>query len=172
MSQIYKSTSGTPSVATSYVTDSGTAVPAANILNVLGTDGVTTSGAGNTVTVSLESANTASGQTVGAVSTNIPFFTFTATPGTYGFRVTVAAFVSAGTDANDGGGYFFTGAVRTDGAATTIIGVTDKFVVEDASLVGANVVVDVSGNTLIATVTGVAGDTIEWNILTNGIFSS
>ena len=40
-----------PAVATQYVTDAGTAIPAANILNVLGAGGTTTSGAGNTVTI-------------------------------------------------------------------------------------------------------------------------
>lgn len=50
---ILKLTTGTlpPNVATSYVTNSGTAVPAGNVLNVLGTNGITTSGAGNTVTI-------------------------------------------------------------------------------------------------------------------------
>lgn len=43
------SQSGT--VATSYVTASGTAVPSAGILNILGSSGITTSGAGNTVTI-------------------------------------------------------------------------------------------------------------------------
>lgn len=38
-------------VATSYPTDSGTATPAANILNVFGGVGISTSGAGNTVTI-------------------------------------------------------------------------------------------------------------------------
>lgn len=48
------STSGPvpPYVATTYHTNSGDAVPAANILNVLGVNGTTTSGAGNTVTIS------------------------------------------------------------------------------------------------------------------------
>jgi len=54
MSEFYIATTSSnlpPSVATSYVTDSGTATPAANILNVLGGNGVSTRGSGNTVTV-------------------------------------------------------------------------------------------------------------------------
>lgn len=51
MSQVWEDVSGTPTVATDYVTDSGTATPAANIINILGVSGVSTSGAGNTVTI-------------------------------------------------------------------------------------------------------------------------
>lgn len=53
MSQIHASVSSTPSVATTYVTDSGNAVPVANILNVLGGSGIATTGVGNTVTINL-----------------------------------------------------------------------------------------------------------------------
>ncbi len=53
MSQITNKGGTAPSVANSYVTDSGTAVPALNILNVLGSSGISTSGSGNTVTLTL-----------------------------------------------------------------------------------------------------------------------
>lgn len=45
-----------PTLATSYVSDSGSAVPAANILNVLGGTGIDTSGAGSTLTITFDSS--------------------------------------------------------------------------------------------------------------------
>ena len=57
MSQIIKNLASgpvPPAVATSYVTDNGTAVPALNILNVIGGTGAITSGAGNTITITVK----------------------------------------------------------------------------------------------------------------------
>jgi hypothetical protein len=42
-----------PDVPTEFVTNSGTAVPALNIIEILGSGGVTTSGSGNVVTISV-----------------------------------------------------------------------------------------------------------------------
>lgn len=57
MSQIFKDLSAgpvPPTVATQFVTDSGIAIPAANILNVLGGSAtVQTSGSGNTLTITV-----------------------------------------------------------------------------------------------------------------------
>jgi len=47
---------GAPTIPTSFVADVGVAIPAANILNIVGGVGITTSGAGNTISISLVSA--------------------------------------------------------------------------------------------------------------------
>ena len=44
------------SVSESFVTNSGTAIPVANVINILGSGGITTSGSGNTVTVAAGAA--------------------------------------------------------------------------------------------------------------------
>lgn len=51
-----KSSSLNPAIPTSFVTDSGTAIPALNVLQVLGGTDITTSGAGNTILVTFTGA--------------------------------------------------------------------------------------------------------------------
>lgn len=69
MSQIYKTVASTPSVAIQFTTDSGIAVPAANNLNVFGVDGASTSGAGDTITIT--------------VNGNVPNYVSVTGPATY-----------------------------------------------------------------------------------------
>ena len=60
-----------PSVPTSFVTNSGTATPVANVIDIVGGTGITTSGSGDTVTISLTgtgATETLTGNTGGAIS--------------------------------------------------------------------------------------------------------
>lgn len=170
MSQIYKRvTSGSlpPDVPTSFVTDSGTATPAANILNVLGNDttvndvdGLRSIGSGNTVTYQLTNRLQGTGSTVGNTTADIITFSLGATPGTFKFHFEVAAFEST-TPA--GVGYSIEASARTTGAAATIIASPDGDEDEDVILQDdADWAVIASGNNVILRVTGVTALTLNW----------
>lgn len=71
-----------PDIPTTFDTDSGSAVPIANTLEILGDNGVTTSGSGNTVTVG--GVNATAGATAGTASVGVASFDssiFTVTSG-------------------------------------------------------------------------------------------
>lgn len=167
MSQIQMAVSGgAPAVPTTFQADSGNATPAANILNILGDDttannqnGISTSGAGDTVTILLTNRLEGSGSTVGAVTDDLITFALGATPGTFTIEVNVAGFEST-TPA--GCGYSIFGTVRTDGAAATLVGTPDKIVNEEAALTGCDCTIVVSGNNAIVRATGTAGLTVSW----------
>lgn len=178
MSQIYKSLiSGPvpPTVPTSFVTDSGTAVPAANILNVVtpggGTQGIATSGSGNTILVTVTD-NSLSGTvtTVGATTGNLITFPLGAIPGTYTFDIKVAGFAVAGGPL--GAGYTLVGAVRTTGAAAILLPsqALDSF--EEGGLVPSAFSLTVSGNNAVFQVLGTAGTTIDWKGVAEYVFVS
>lgn len=161
--------SGIPSIPTSFVTDSGTAVPVANILNVLANDstandadGITSVGSGNTVTLRLTNRLQGTGSTTGAVTADIITFSLGATPGVYAVEFRLSAFEST-TPA--GLGYSIFAAVRTTGAAASLIGTPDFIESEEAALVAADADIIASGNNIIVRVTGVAGLTINWSVV-------
>lgn len=161
-----------PTVATSYVTQNGTAVPLANVLIVDGFDstinnangiatrgGVVGTGTQNEVDVILTNRFHGSATTVGAATADVVTFALGATPGTFFFNFSAVLF-NASTPA--GAGYVTFTTVRTDGVTPTIIGDTDSITHEDAVLIATTAQVVTSGNSVIFRVGGVAGLTINW----------
>ncbi len=172
MSQIIKDLSAgpvPPDVATSYVTDDGTAIPAANILNVLGENGVVTSAdpdLSDNLIISLQNTEVAQAQTIGAVTADVITVPLT-TAGTYTFEVRIAAWESTGPN---GAGYSINGVIRSTGAAATLIGDSDGFVHSDTALNDADANIIASGNNAIVRVLGVAGLTINWGAVSVYVF--
>jgi len=163
-----------PDVATSYTTDSGVAVPAANNLNVLATDttandndGINTVGSGSTVTVQLTNRLQGSGSTVGAVTTDLVTFPLGASPGTFTFDISVAGFEST-TPASCG--YQLFGTIRTDGATATVVGTPDRIANEEAALTACQASLTVSGNNAVIQVLGTAGLTVNFNTVATYVF--
>ena len=159
-----------PAVATTYVTDvNSPAIPALNVLNVLAADttanndnGIRTDGSSgsNTLTVQLTNRQTGSVTTADATPTTILTFSLGATPGVYILEGTLVAY-----DVTDGAGagYTFSSAVRTTGAAGVEIGTEFKDSFEEAAMSASDFNVNASGNTLVISVIGIAGKTIDWN---------
>lgn len=179
MSQIYKNNFGgggpiPPTVATSYVTDSGTAVPALNILNVLGNDstgnndnGISTTGSGNTVTAVLSNRIQGKVTTANATLTTVITFPLPAI-GVYAFDINMASFNT--TDSLGASYSVFVGA-RGDGAVATKLNLEDKIVNEEAGNTLCNAFVSVSGNSVLFQVQGIAGKTINWSAVGTYVFA-
>lgn len=158
-----------PTVPTSFVTDNGTAVPAANILNVNG--GFTTATNDNGITaianpngsnnllIELTNRFVGTGTSVNAAVVNLITFPLAATAASYRFQ-----FETTGRDtvSGDGVGYTMFASARTNGAAATIVETPYTDVDEDASLISANINLIASGNSVILQVTGVLGQTLVY----------
>lgn len=183
MSQIFKASSSSPpppSVPTNFVAQTGTAVPALNILLVNAYDssednanGIVTkggvsagdppgSGATNELDIYLTNRLQGTGTTVGATTADLVTFALGASPGAYLFNFTVAVF-NAATPASAGYETYTT--IRTTGAAASIIDDTDSIVHEEAALITTNAEMVISGNNAIFRVTGVVGLTINWAVV-------
>lgn len=164
MSQIYLPVSSSPAVPTSFVTDSGTAVPAANILNVVtpgsGTQGIKTTGAGNTITITVtDTAFSGTATTVGAVNAVLNVNVPVPNNAAMSLRVNLVGY-----DAADGlgiGGELL-GTFKNNAGTVTSCGNVDQTKNTDAGLAAGTFTMIVSGTNVQVQVTGVAGTTIDW----------
>jgi hypothetical protein len=157
--------------ASTFVTDSGSATPSGGVINVVtpgsGTQGVKTTGAGNTITVTVNPTEIKGAVTTTGVQTlaliTVPLG---AIPGVYTFDITVAGFATSGIGSPLGAGFTIVGSVRTTGAAATLIPTQAVDHFEEGALTAATALLGVSGNNAVINVTGVsdgaAGFVIDW----------
>lgn len=175
MSQFFIQTTANnlpPTVATSYVTQNGTAVPAANVLIVNGFDssenndnGIITKGGvigtGTSNEVDVVVTNRLQG-TVTTVSTGTgDIITFTPTViGVYSIEYRTGAF---NTTSTLGAGYSMFGAIRFDGVNSNICDTFDEILNEEGTMVNVDIEVVVAGANVILRATGYLGQTINWS---------
>lgn len=163
-------------VPTSFVTQDGTAVPAANILIVNGFDstennangiitkgGVVGTGTSNEVDVVI--TNRLQGVASTTNSTPTPMITFTpAVIGTYSIEVRVSAY---NTTSSLGAGYSMFSAVRFDGVNSNLCGTPDRIVNEEGTMAapppGANCTITVSGANVLVNAVGYGAENINWS---------
>ena len=166
MSQFYQGvTAGVlpPTVPTSFQTDSGIAVPAAGVLNVVtpggGTQGIATSGAGSTITITLSGANVGSVTTVDAQT-----LTLLTIPMANNSALTLDVLISAFESTLPGaaGSNLIATFIRTGGGVPTIVQQADDQQNISATLSAVSYTITGSGGNVIVTVTGQAGVTINW----------
>ena len=191
MSQFYIGPNGVPpppSVPTNFETDignsnpsvsPGTAIPAANLIKILGREtslnndlGIQTDADpnnGNVIYVELTNRIQNTTTTNNNTPTTITSFSLGTTPGVYTFDVNIAAF-----DVTDslGIGYSIFGTERSDGKTAVIWGTPDKIVNEETGTSAADANIVASGNNVIIQITGITGKTINWNSISTYVFVS
>jgi hypothetical protein len=157
-----------PSVATSYVTDDGTAIPAGNVLNVLGGSGIQTyadPNLSNNLFIKIQNSTTDIGQTVDVQTINLSTIDCSIA-GTYFFTSEIAAFT---TGSNGLGAQLFTTAI-SDGVILTIVDDTDSVSHITPALSGPGSTIDyeivASGTNALLQVTGENTFTIDWGAIT------
>jgi len=169
-----------PEVATSYVTDDGTAIPSSNVLNVLGgfdalnsrqdMDGGIVTFAdpdlSNNLYISRSNIFSDTSNTLDDSPVTLSFFALSPV-GTYITRIDVVAYDL--THALSATFSIFAG-IRSDGVLATLINPSDPVANIDPDvpldrLAGINAIIDVAGISLAVTLTGVAATSINWKII-------
>jgi hypothetical protein len=171
------SVSATPTIPTSFTTDSGTAIPSTNILDVKAisitddnANGIQTRGgaqsqgaAGNDLEVQLTNRFQSSNSVLSGQTANLVTFALDAVnPAVYTFSVDV---VGRGSGTGNGVGGTFWGVFKTDAATATLINTVDKVMQKDASLVDADVDLVASANNVLVQVTSSASENMTWEIV-------
>lgn len=182
MSQITKLASGVipPVIPTSFITDDGTAIPAANILNVNAIDSTENNdnghltranpNLGDNLEIVLTNRVTGTATTTDAVTPQtLTSFSLGATPGTYLYQIQIVAYNV--TDSLSAG-YTSTSVLRTDGATVTEVNATPGLIAEESTMEDVVVQNQISGNSAETVVTGLAGKTINWKALNTYIMVS
>lgn len=165
-----------PSVPTSFVTQDGTAVPAANILIVNAIDspennsngiitkgGVVGTGTANELDIVLTNRQTASLTTPGNTPTTLLSFATSATAGVYDTDFIIIAFASS---VSDGASFHISGTVISDGLGGLAVLGTPSISCEGSAAYNTSMVnVTTSGGNIILEVTGTAAKSISWTAL-------
>ena len=188
MSQIYKPlTSGgpiPPNIPTSFVTDNGTAVPAANILNVNGKastqdnangiiakGGVVGTGTSNEVDIVITNRFSGSVNTADATLTTVASLDLsTIGTGVFTFDAQIAGYDV--TD-NEGLGYAIFGTIKNIGGVLSVIGSPDKINNEDVlpvNITSSDANLTVSGTSAIIQVKGIAATVIHWRAVVTYVY--
>jgi hypothetical protein len=172
MSQIYKSSSGgtlPPTVATSYLTENGMAVPSGNVLKVYAdttssdfTAGITTQASpnlGDTLEVVLTNRLTGTATSINGSTEQLISFALGGSAAVFRFDFSVTG---RDTGSGDGVGYTVFGSAKTDGTTATVIATPFIDNDEDSSLLTSSVSFTAASNTVNLNVTGVTGRTINY----------
>lgn len=145
-------------------------------INVVGNEdlGFTVVGNPGTNTQTIQPNNRACSttQTTDATPENIITLPLSASPGSYHFRAYLSCL---NTTDSLGAAYTIEGCIRTDGTDTTLCGVPDKIVNEEAGMAGADadaIAGGVGDNNLYIQITGIAAKTIEWTSCVDYLLAS
>lgn len=176
--------SATGAIASSYVTDNGTAVPVAGVLNILGIDvttnnlngietagGIVGTGSSDTVEVQLTNRITGTATTTdGTTPVNVFTFPMGSTPGTYLFRNYISVYNL--TDSLSAS-YSSFASVRTTGAAGVQLTAGNFFIDEEGAMSALDISHSVTGNSFTLDVIGLPpSKVIHYVALTDYTFAS
>lgn len=190
MSQFYVNVSSSnvpPDVPTAFATDvrdntttgPGTAVPSANVIQILGRDTIQNNDNGirtdadpnnsNIIYVELTNQATGSGTTTDDTLTTILTFNLGAVEGVYYIEGNIIGFDTTNIQ---GGAFPFEFGARTNGVAAFEIGSEFLNLFQEPNFEFILVQVEISGNNVVVQVQGEAATTINWNCVLNYRFVS